>query len=71
MVALFPGGQNMNDWQSTYLGRGALPRDLSGFEIEAFFSLQRRGGLNVLYSPVRQVTPVTRLHSLEGEKPQF
>jgi hypothetical protein len=20
----------MNDWQSTYLGRGALPRDLSG-----------------------------------------
>jgi hypothetical protein len=22
----------MNDWQSTYLGRGALPRDLSGFE---------------------------------------
>jgi hypothetical protein len=24
----------MNDWQSTYLGRGALPRDLSGFEIE-------------------------------------
>ncbi len=28
----------MNDWQSTYLGRGALPRDLSGFEIEAFFT---------------------------------
>ena len=28
----------MNDWQPTYLGRGALPRDLSGFEIEAFFT---------------------------------
>jgi hypothetical protein len=28
----------MNDWRSTYLGRGALPRDLSGFEIEAFFT---------------------------------
>jgi hypothetical protein len=28
----------MNDWLSTYLGRGALPRDLSGFEIEAFFA---------------------------------
>ena len=28
----------MNDWQSTYLGRGAVPRDLSGFEIEAFFT---------------------------------
>ena len=32
------GRQNMNDWQSTYLGRSALPRDLSGFEIEAFFT---------------------------------
>ena len=28
----------MKDWQSTYLGRGALPRDLSGFEIETFFA---------------------------------
>ena len=27
----------MNDWQSTWLGRRSLPRDLSGFEIEAFF----------------------------------
>jgi hypothetical protein len=32
----------MNDWQSTYLGRGALPRDLSGFEIEAFFTYSAR-----------------------------
>ena len=32
------GRKNRNDWQSTYLGRGALPRDLSGFEIEAFFT---------------------------------
>jgi len=30
--------QNMNDWQSTWLGRRSLPRDLSGFEIEAFFT---------------------------------
>ena len=28
----------MDDWQSTYLGRGSVPRDLSGFEIEAFFT---------------------------------
>ena len=28
----------MNDWQSTCLGRGSLPRDLSAFEIEAFFT---------------------------------
>jgi hypothetical protein len=28
----------MKDWQSTHLGRGALPRELSGFEMEAFFS---------------------------------
>jgi hypothetical protein len=28
----------MNDWQSTYLGRGVLTRELSGFEIEAFFT---------------------------------
>ena len=28
----------MNDWQSTWLGRRSLPRDLSGFEIEAFFT---------------------------------
>ena len=28
----------MNDWQTTYLGRGVLPRDLSGFETEAFFT---------------------------------
>jgi hypothetical protein len=32
------GRQNINDWQSTYLGRGALPRGLSGFEIEALFT---------------------------------
>jgi hypothetical protein len=28
----------MNDWQSAHLGRGALPRELSGFEMEAFFT---------------------------------
>jgi hypothetical protein len=28
----------MNDWHSTWLGRRSLPRDLSGFEIEAFFN---------------------------------
>ena len=32
------GRQNINDWPSNYLGRGALPRDLSGFEVEAFFT---------------------------------
>ena len=29
----------MNDWQSTCLGRRSLPRDLSDFEIEAFFHM--------------------------------
>jgi len=28
----------MNEWHSTYLGRSAFPRELSGFEIEAFFT---------------------------------
>jgi TnpA family transposase len=28
----------MNDWQSTCLGRRSVPRDLSDFEIEAFFT---------------------------------
>lgn len=28
----------MNDWQSTCLGRRSLPRDMSDFEIEAFFT---------------------------------
>jgi hypothetical protein len=27
----------MQDWHSTCLGRRTLPRDLSAFEIEAFF----------------------------------
>ena len=30
--------QNMNDWQSTWLGRRYLPRDLSDFEIEALIT---------------------------------
>jgi hypothetical protein len=38
MVAPCGEVQNMNDWQSTWLGRRSLPRDLSGFEIEAFFT---------------------------------
>jgi len=32
------GRQTMNDWQSTYLGRGVVPPDSSGFQIEAFFT---------------------------------
>ena len=28
----------MNHWQATFLGLKQLPRELSGFEIEAFFS---------------------------------
>jgi hypothetical protein len=38
MVADPGEGRNMNDWQSTCLGRRSLPRDLSDFEIEAFFT---------------------------------
>jgi hypothetical protein len=42
----------MQDWHSTCLGRRTLPRDLSGFEIEAFFNfsdaerrvIENRGG---------------------------
>ena len=29
----------MNNWQATFLGLKQLPRALSGFEIEAFFTL--------------------------------
>ncbi len=50
---LLIGRQNMKDWQSTDLGRGAL-RDLSGFEIEAFFT----------YSDVKGVSSMTN-----GERP--
>ncbi len=28
----------MNHWQATFLGLKRLPRELSGFEIEAFFT---------------------------------
>jgi hypothetical protein len=28
----------MNNWQATFLGLKQLPRELSGFEIEAFFT---------------------------------
>jgi hypothetical protein len=28
----------MNHWQATFLGLKHLPRELSGFEIEAFFT---------------------------------
>jgi hypothetical protein len=31
-------GCDLNDWHATYLGLRRLPRDLSGFELEAFFS---------------------------------
>jgi hypothetical protein len=52
-IVLLIGRQNMKDWQSTDLGRGAL-RDLSGFEIEAFFT----------YSDVKGVSSMTN-----GERP--
>jgi hypothetical protein len=38
MVRRFTKGRHMQDWHSTCLGRRTLPRDLSGFEIEAFFN---------------------------------
>jgi len=40
----------MQDWHSTCLGRRTLPRDLSAFEIEAFFKFsdaQRRALVRV------------------------
>jgi len=30
----------MNHWQATFLGLKQLPRELSGFEIEAFFTFK-------------------------------
>lgn len=38
MVPLSGGYKNMNDWHTTCLGLKRLPRELSGFEIEAFFN---------------------------------
>ena len=29
----------MQDWQSTFLGLSTLPRELTAFEIEAFFNV--------------------------------
>jgi hypothetical protein len=31
----------MQRWQTTYLGMRELPRDISGFELQAFFSFSR------------------------------
>ena len=31
----------MNKWQASFLGLKQLPRELSGFEIEAFFYVYR------------------------------
>jgi hypothetical protein len=57
----------MNDWQSTYPTRVALPRDLSGFEIEAFFTyseLERRVIDDERRAPPRTgVQRRTRLHA--------
>jgi hypothetical protein len=36
VLSAHSGGRNMNDWQSTYLGRGT--RDLSGFEMQPFLT---------------------------------
>src|ERR1039458_4403026 len=38
MVGRFTEGRQMPDWHSMCLGRRTLPRDLSAFEIEAFFN---------------------------------
>jgi hypothetical protein len=47
----------MNDWQSTYLGRGALPRDLSSY-LERLESLIETGALEVVNNgETRQVKP--------------
>jgi hypothetical protein len=43
----------MNDWQSTYLGRGTLPRDLSGFEIEAFSRIPSQNAVSSMMSGAR------------------
>ena len=31
----------MQSWQTTYLGMRELPRDISGFELNVFFSFSR------------------------------
>jgi hypothetical protein len=37
-------GDAMNKWQATFLGLKQLPRELSGFEIEAFFTFTLANG---------------------------
>jgi hypothetical protein len=34
----------MDNWQSTFLGLKQLPRELTAFEIEAFFTFTRQSG---------------------------
>ena len=43
----------MDGWQTTYLGRSQLSRELTAFEIEAFFSLTaaERGVIEVRRRP--------------------
>jgi uncharacterized protein len=63
----------MNDWLSTYLGRGALPRDLSGFEIEAldddWLGQERRRQLG--HRPERRYRLNQRDHVLTGRSTTY
>ena len=56
----------MNDWQSTCLGRRSLPRDLSDFEIEAFFTFSEaeRQIIEERRHPVRNFGPDSIAESL-------
>jgi hypothetical protein len=45
----------MQDWHSTCLGRRTLPRDLSAFEIEAFFNFSASPMLHGVLSKIGEV----------------
>jgi hypothetical protein len=39
----------MNRWQATFLGLKQLPRELSGFEIEAFFTFTATAKMQAIF----------------------
>ena len=53
-MAPFPPGGDVDNWHATYLGRRRIPRNLTAFELEAFFSFNSSSTpLRVWQAPYR------------------
>src|SRR5580692_283189 len=61
----------MQDWHSTCLGRRTLPRDLSSFEIEAFFNFSdaERRVIEVRRGPALKLALALQIGFLRHDRP--